>query len=174
MPKFQPQTICRLLRAVQALFLLACIATLLDIVFAQGPDEAGARALALPQAPASQPPEPPVQEIDTFSPLWERDLRQVLKEPPPPAPKAEPKPPPPLPVQLPQLLATFVEDDRHWGLFVDESGKRRVRPSGAVLDQFTIIEITPGKARIQTGSSTFEIEVPKRLTPRNRSAIRRG
>ena len=106
--------------------------------------------------------------LDELSGIWSRDLRQTLIEPEP-KPKPRPKsPPPPVQVTLPRLLATFVEDGKAWGVFVDEKGTQRVRPVGARIDGFNIVNILPSSARLRRGDRTFDVEVPKRRPSRRR------
>ena len=106
--------------------------------------------------------------------IWERDLRQTLIEPQPKK-APEPKPPPaPPPVKLPTLVATFVENGKAWGLFVEKSGSHRVRAASHRTDGFDILQITPGAARLRRGHRTYDVYVPMRPTGLPRPGDKRG
>ena len=111
--------------------------------------------------------------LEDWSAIWQRDLRQRLIDPPPP-PKPEPPAPkpPPNPPALPRLLATFVEHQVAWALFVDSGGRQRVRSVGERIDSFEIARITPGIASLQMGRHTYEVKVPQ--GPKTGRPWRRG
>ena len=113
--------------------------------------------------------------VQTLENIWRRDLRQTLLEPPP-KDKPKPKPPPPpKPVRLPRLLATFVEKEQAWGLFVDQRGSQRVRSASGRVDDFVIVGVSPGTAKLSRGGKTYEVKVPIRTQHegRRRSGHRR-
>lgn len=120
--------------------------------------------------PASSSP----SELADLAPLWERDLNQQLFERPSrPEPKVQPAPPP-KPVALPQLLATFVERDRRWGLFVTLEGKARVHPAGQRVDGFQIVAIEQGSARLRRDQHEYQLHIPERPASDSRRQPRRG
>ena len=99
--------------------------------------------------------------LDELASIWSRDLRQTLIKPEP-KPKPRPKPPPPpAQVTLPKLAATFVEDGKAWGVFVDQKGATHVRPVGGRIQDFNIVNILPGSASLRREDKTFDVEVPR-------------
>ena len=114
--------------------------------------------------------------LSDLSTIWKRDLRQRLIEPKAaPKPKPKPPPPPPPPVNLPKLLATFVERGQSWGLFVNKSGQQRVRAAGGQIDDFAIESVTPGGARLSRKGKSFAVTAPthSRTNKPRRSGRRR-
>jgi hypothetical protein len=155
------QLVKRLLGPAEVALLLASLLALVGLLVRRGP----ATAAALPDRPvegdsASSSSElPPIEE---FAAIWERDFRQVLIEPPPKPPaKPEPPPPPPAPVKLPKLVATFIEQDGSWAVFVDGKEGMRVRGPAERIDEFEVVEITPGAARLRKGGTDYEVKVAK-------------
>jgi hypothetical protein len=105
---------------------------------------------------------------DQLKGIWERRLRQTLIEPKP-KPKPKPKPPPPpRPVDLPGLLATFVERGQAWGLFVNKSGEQKVRSTLGRIDDFDIVRISPGRAELGSNGRTYEVRTVRREDGRHR------
>ncbi|MBI4716622.1 MAG: hypothetical protein HY763_02365 [Planctomycetes bacterium] len=127
---------------------------------------------AAPAAAAMGAPQSP--PLEALASLWTRDWRQTLIEPPPkPAPVPTP-PPPPEPIALPRLLATFVEQEQAWGLFVDASGAERVCPAGATINEFSIVAVQEGSATLKKGNQTYDVEVPKEQHATPRKSRRQG
>ena len=108
--------------------------------------------------------------------VWRRDLRQTLIEPPKKEEKPPAEPPPPPPVQLPRLVATFVERGQSWGIFVSSKSGQVVRPESAQLDGFTIVAIRPGEAVLMQRDREYTVEIPKKKVERQgkRRSRRRG
>jgi hypothetical protein len=122
----------------------------------------------LAESDASQIPgsEVPRLGVGDLAGIWKRALRQALiepKAPEPPPPK--PAPPPPPPPVLPRLSATFVEQGRAWGLFVDEKGSARVRTASDRVGDYLIVGISPGMATLSREEKTYEVRVQTRMTP---------
>ncbi len=114
-----------------------------------------------------------VPPLDNFASVWKRDLRQTLIDP---KPKAKPKRPAPRaapPVRLPKLLATFVEDGRSWGIFVDAQGVQRVRGAHGKIDDFQILRVVPGGVQLRRAGKLYEIAVPKTQNATARPSWRR-
>ena len=111
-------------------------------------------------------------KLESFDSIWTRQLRQTLIEPKPkPRPKAEPRPPAPK-VKLPKLVATFVEDGRSWGLFIDAKGGLRVRSAGQTIDDFTVVVVTPAQATLERYKKSYKVSVAQDRTRRSRTRRR--
>lgn len=108
-----------------------------------------------------------------YSTIWRRSLQENLIEKPAEVKQAPPPAPPP-PVELPRLLATFVEGRDSWGLFIDKAGSRRVRGVGECVDGFTIQAITPGATRLESDGKTHEIRIPDARPAGRTNHPRRG
>jgi len=109
--------------------------------------------------------------LDELAGIWKRDLRQTLIDPPPKeTPKPKPPPAPP-PIELPRLLATFNEEGRSWGLFVDKHGAHRVHTTSQQIDGFDIVAVLPGAAELKRDDKQYQVSVPVR-TPQGRSPSR--
>jgi hypothetical protein len=114
--------------------------------------------------------------LEDYSSLWHRSLRQTLIEPEPvEEPKVKPpEPKPDKPIRLPRLLATFVEQERSWGLFQSEKGNHCIRGEAARIDGFDIVKIAPGTAALKKDGKIHEVKIPRRAVHQSRPVRRRG
>ena len=163
----------RLTRVLQWIVVATAALLALDTAFLREPLPKPHLVESLPPSSTAPSATSNHTTLDELAGIWSRDLRQTLIEPEP-RPRPKPKPPPaPAQVTLPRLLATFVEDGKAWGVFVDEKGTQRVRPVGARIHDFNIVDIFPGAVRLRRGDRTFDVEVPKPRSSRRRPQ-RRG
>ncbi len=117
-----------------------------------------------PDVSPSNEPEQPVSEAQLAA-MWERNLRQTLIKPKPKKAPEPKRPPPAPPVKLPKLFATFVEQGKSWGLFVDSKGMHRVRAESQRVGGFQIVRIRPGSAQLKRGGTIYDVEVPRHKAP---------
>ena len=168
----QTQRITRCCTAFEWLFLLGAACFVVRTVAFQKPLRAP-RPMIASSDEGSDREVFTAPSLDDFASIWKRDLRQTLIEP---KPKAKPKPPAPRtapPVRLPKLLATFIENGRSWGIFVDAQGVQRVRGASGKIDDFQILRIVPGGVHLRRAGKLHEITVPKTQNATRRPSRRR-
>lgn len=99
--------------------------------------------------------ETPRLSLDDLAVIWKRNLRGPLFDPPP-----EPvKPTEPARLVL-SLVGTVVEPDRSYAVFRLADSSTVVKPVGAQVDGFDVVDVRRGIATLRNGSREYELKVP--------------
>ena len=150
------QIICRLLKAVRALLMLAVCGAIVVVVTARREPS------ALPDGPLDPSPvkvtEATAHDLEWYAPLWQRDLKQ------PPVPTEEASPTdrstePNAPV--PALLATFVDASESYAHLRDNTGRVQLKAVADTIDRYRVDSIQPGRVRLSDGTRTVWVQLPK-------------
>jgi hypothetical protein len=165
----------KLLGVLQYVLITGALCIIVDAVIFAEPVVMPREVSVLQESMAEARTDGPAR-LEDYSSLWRRSLRQTLIEPEP-VEKPKVKPPEPKlskPIRLPRLLATFVEQERSWGLFQSQKGNRCVRGEAARIDGFDIVKISPGTAALKKDGKIHEVKVPRRAVHQSRPVRRRG
>ena len=149
-----------LLRAM----LVAAIPLWLMICLFRSPSISRTNDLSALVSPSASGVSSPSSEHDLawYSPLWTRNLKE------PPLPKDVPQPAvtPEPPKNLPVLLATLVETQGRYAHFASPSGPPRLRGVDEVIDDYRVLEIEPGRVKLQRSNQLVWVEIPKSMNGR--------
>lgn len=103
-----------------------------------------------------QPSHVQARSLSDLAVIWQRDLRQAVVDPP-----ADPQPQTDTEPKLAVvLLGTAIEADRQYGIFRNANGATVVKPAGAVIDEYEVMSITRGRARLRNGQREYDLTVP--------------
>lgn len=101
---------------------------------------------------------PELPPLDQFKVLWQRKLRQPLIDP---VVESEPTPQPKPRRPLPRLQSTFVSGKRDLIQVAGANGNLRIVGLGDLIDGYTVVSISTGKALLQNGKSEYWIEIQR-------------
>jgi len=125
-----------------------------------------------PLMAAVPPPVPRTVLEQDLRAIRERDLRQLLVDPPRKEAPKEVTPSPPPPVKLPALQATFVERSQRFGLFADQGGLLRLRRVSDSIEGMEVVDIGEGSAVLGRTGQTFTVHVPQEKDRQARDSTR--